>query len=167
MARTSQIHRNFQSKPSVASAPPAREKPILKDYPGLGLPLRHNEQRDYGFYPIGAHGSCYGANSDVLPVRELAMMSIMDRLTDKPDWEKKVFDEEIVAKWKKEATAVDDEVWWKLAKNDKRQLWDVDGKLTVVDDWAAGRMAVLKGVMSEDTFDCVGFLSLRYYVKLT
>lgn len=92
------------------------------------------------------------------------MMSIIDRLTDKPDWEKKVFDEEIVAKWMKETMEVDDAVWWKLAKSDKRQRWDADGKLTVIDDWGADRMEVLKGVMSKDTFDCVSFPSLRYHV---
>lgn len=30
-------------------------------------------------------------------------MVLMDRLSDKVDWHKKVFDEEIVAKWRKEA----------------------------------------------------------------
>ena len=31
------------------------------------------------------------------------MMELMNRLTDKTGWETKVFDEEIVAKWKAEA----------------------------------------------------------------
>ena len=31
------------------------------------------------------------------------MMKLMDKLTDKSDWHKKVYDEEIVAKWRKEA----------------------------------------------------------------
>ncbi|KAH8893651.1 hypothetical protein GQ53DRAFT_684136 [Thozetella sp. PMI_491] len=31
------------------------------------------------------------------------MMTLMDRLTDKPNWHKKVFDEDIVANWRKEA----------------------------------------------------------------
>lgn len=38
-----------------------------------------------------------------MPVREVFMMVLMDRLSDKVDWHKKVFDEEIVAKWRKEA----------------------------------------------------------------
>jgi hypothetical protein len=164
MARTSQIKRSVQSQPSVALAPPTLEKPILLDYPGLGLPLRYNDQENYGFYPIGAHGSCYGADSDLLPVRELAMMSIMDRLTDKPDWEKKVFDEEIVAKWKTEAMQVDDAIWWKLAKSEKRQQWDANGKLTVTDDWATKRTEATKGFINEGTFDCVSVLSLRHQV---
>jgi hypothetical protein len=37
-----------------------------------------------------------------LMVRERNMMAVMDRLTDKPEWDRKIFDEEILAKWKKE-----------------------------------------------------------------
>lgn len=31
------------------------------------------------------------------------MMAIMNKITDKPDWDKKVFDESIVRKWRQEA----------------------------------------------------------------
>jgi hypothetical protein len=34
--------------------------------------------------------------------REILMMRALNSITDKPDWEKKVFDEEITAKWRKE-----------------------------------------------------------------
>jgi hypothetical protein len=27
----------------------------MPEYPGLGLPLRHFPQQNYGFYPMGAH----------------------------------------------------------------------------------------------------------------
>jgi len=33
------------------------------------------------------------------------MMDVMEKLTDKAQWNKKVFDDEIVEKWKKEALA--------------------------------------------------------------
>lgn len=128
----------------------------MPDYPGLGLPLRHNPQRDYGFYPIGAHGSCYGADSKMLPVREVAMMSIMDRLTDKEDWHKKVFDDTIVSKWRKEAMAIPDEHFWKLATGDKRQWWNKDtGELKIQDDFGSNHVKPLKGVMNAASFDCV------------
>lgn len=72
------------------------------EYPGVNIDLRHYPI--YGAkYPIGAHGNCSGATSNLLPVREVFMMVLMDRLSDKVDWHKKVFDEEIVAKWRKEA----------------------------------------------------------------
>jgi hypothetical protein len=58
---------------------------------------------------MGIHGNFFDADSDILPVREVAMMTIMDKLTDKPDWHKKVFDDEIIAKWCKEALEYPDE----------------------------------------------------------
>ena len=36
------------------------------------------------------------------------MMAIMDKITDKPDWDKKVFDDAIVQKWRLEALATED-----------------------------------------------------------
>ncbi|KAA8893383.1 hypothetical protein FN846DRAFT_788030 [Sphaerosporella brunnea] len=39
------------------------------------------------------------------PLRELAMLKLMNRITDKPGWEKKVFDDTIADKWKREALA--------------------------------------------------------------
>ncbi|KAF2811084.1 uncharacterized protein BDZ99DRAFT_462360 [Mytilinidion resinicola] len=126
----------------------------MPKYPGLGLPLRHNEQQDYGFYPIGAHGSCYGSDSDILPVRELAMMSIMERLTDKEDWHKKVFDEEIVSKYREVALSIPDEAFWKLAFQEKSQYWEENGNLHVQDDWSIGHVTRLEGIMTENTFDC-------------
>ncbi|KAF2106544.1 hypothetical protein BDV96DRAFT_507694 [Lophiotrema nucula] len=123
----------------------------MPEYPGLGLDLRYNPQRDYGHYPIGAHGSNYGADSAILPVRELAMMSIMDSLTDKEDWQRKVFDDGIVSKWRKEALAIPDEELWKLAISDKRQYWNEEGELSLHDEQEGCR---LEGIMNETTFDC-------------
>ncbi|ELR05446.1 hypothetical protein VC83_03609 [Pseudogymnoascus destructans] len=72
------------------------------EYPGINIDLRY--YNNHGpIYPIGAHGNCFGANSELLPVREVFMMVLMDRLSDKVGWHKKVFDEEIVSKWRKEA----------------------------------------------------------------
>lgn len=39
-------------------------------------------------------------------VRERAMLAVMAALKDKPDWERKVLDETIVAKWRHEALKV-------------------------------------------------------------
>ncbi|PGH14080.1 hypothetical protein AJ80_06084 [Polytolypa hystricis UAMH7299] len=76
---------------------------MLHDYPGINLDLRHYPQEEEPVYPIGASPNCWGTDSALLPIREVFMMVLMDRLTDKVDWHKKVFDEEIVAKWRKEA----------------------------------------------------------------
>ncbi|CAO2652066.1 Nn.00g003490.m01.CDS01 [Neocucurbitaria sp. VM-36] len=155
MARTSQIRKQAKTPAPKTQASTLTKRPVMLDYPGLGLPLRHNKQDDYGFYPIGAHGSCYGSDSDMIPVRELAMMDIMEKLTDKENWHKKVFDNEIVVRWRKEALALPDEEFWKLATDGKRQYWDHDndGQLRIDPDdheW----IKTPEGIMSETTFDC-------------
>jgi hypothetical protein len=140
----------------------------MPDYPGLGLPLRQVSEDLYGHYPIGAHGSCYGSASGLLPIRELAMMSIMDRLTDKDDWQKKVFDDEIVSKWREEALAIPDEQFMHLATRDKSQQWDENGKLSVYDDYRFGQVRPLKGIMTTNAFNyvCSGLRLLGYALTL-
>lgn len=74
-------------------------------YPGVNLPMgpehvRHDER--VPIYPIGLPDA-RAADSYILPIREVAMMMLMDTLTDKPNWHEKVFDEAIVAKWRHEA----------------------------------------------------------------
>ena len=85
----------------------------MAKYPGYGRELRYMpESHDEPHYPIGAHQTCYGALSEILPVRELFMMLLMDKLMDKPDWHKKVFNDEIHNKWKKEALEMDEGQWY-------------------------------------------------------
>jgi hypothetical protein len=93
----------------------------MAKYPGLGLPIRAEldcKTEDLHF-PIGAHADCSGSVTVPIPVRELAMMSVMETLTDKDDWHKKVFDEKILAKWREEAYAIPDEHFWDLAEASK------------------------------------------------
>ncbi|KAJ2998293.1 hypothetical protein NUW58_g361 [Xylaria curta] len=87
----------------------------MHSYPGLGKSLSYNPQTFGQFYPTGHHENCIGSKSRLLLVREVAMMHVMNKLTDKADWHKKVFDDEIVAKWRAEALAYPDELLWALA----------------------------------------------------
>jgi hypothetical protein len=48
------------------------------------------------------------------------MMSIMESLTDKVDWHVKVYDEEIISKWRAEALALPNDYWWSLPTSAKR-----------------------------------------------
>ncbi|KAL0574584.1 hypothetical protein V5O48_007369 [Marasmius crinis-equi] len=45
---------------------------------------------------------------DNITIREKNMLSMMNEITDKPGWEAKVFDQEIVGKWKTEALSQED-----------------------------------------------------------
>lgn len=87
-------------------------------YPGLGLPLRHYPRQDK-FYPLGLHTDCDNSHSSLLPVREVAMMNIMEQLTDKENWHKLIFNDEIVNQWRKEALEQPNRVYWKQATDNK------------------------------------------------
>ncbi|KAH7092376.1 hypothetical protein FB567DRAFT_545535 [Paraphoma chrysanthemicola] len=124
---------------------PTADSTTIHKYPGLGLPLRNDSPSDFD-YGIGAHPVCYGTHSELVNVREIAMMSVMDKLTDKPDWHKKVFDDEIATKWRDEALAVPNDEFYHLATNGKR--WDGGN------DSDHGETP--EGIMSEAAFDvCV------------
>ena len=74
-------------------------------YPGVNLPLRH--MRMVGlpgedFYRMGSFEGAPRTQSKLLQVREVAMMMLMDCLTDKPNWHESVFDDDIVAEWRAE-----------------------------------------------------------------
>lgn len=84
----------------------------MPPYPGLGKNLRYLNQggSTCDLYPIGIHANCYGADSEMLFVREVAMMIVMDQLTEKPDFHIKVYDETITNRWIEEALAIPDHV---------------------------------------------------------
>lgn len=44
-----------------------------------------------------------GWNGPRLTERELAMLQLTEYITDKPDWDRKVFDDTIIARWRAEA----------------------------------------------------------------
>ncbi|KAK7709768.1 hypothetical protein SLS64_006009 [Diaporthe eres] len=84
------------------------------------------------------HGANDFQQSPRLTAREVAMLGVMNALTDKPDWHKKVFDEEIVAKWKQEACAlplISDMAWdWCLTElRDKAKRFERIGRVLVLD----------------------------------
>lgn len=94
----------------------------------------------------------------MLPVREVAMMSIMDRLTDKPEWYCKVLDEAIISKWKAEALAVPDEEWMKIAAA-PLSVW-IEPAIRNIHENGQTREVITRapkvvGIMSEQAFDYV------------
>lgn len=139
---------------SEAEAHPQPTIPVsttLPNYPGLGLPLQH---ATYAKYPNSSN-----TDSSLLPLREVTIMAIVSQLTDKPDWHRKVFDEEIVAKWKKEAMAVPDNVWVRAAAA-PRSDWEtvLDAKEDEDDEYAKhddDRLPPIHGVVSDQVWEYV------------
>ncbi|KAM5356788.1 hypothetical protein ACJ41O_003434 [Fusarium nematophilum] len=77
-------------------------------YPGINVPLKHgfgrsNWSKSYPNYPIGFPEYSQEGWATILPMRKVAMMILMDNLTDKPNWSEKVFNEDIVLRWRNEA----------------------------------------------------------------
>ncbi|KAL9015696.1 MAG: hypothetical protein Q9185_006922 [Variospora sp. 1 TL-2023] len=84
----------------------------------------------------------------VLPVREYVIMQLVNTITDKSDWQRKVFDDAIIAKWKTEIdmlNALDDtpeamaavsskDEWTSLASNESTSnTVGIDGTQQIID----------------------------------
>lgn len=101
--------------------------------PGIGLPLDSDDTQDslrwekikdktwewmndmaYFSHGIG------GWNGQRLTVREISMLALMESITDKPNWDTKVFDDAIVNMWRTEALQmpiISEATWaWVLAE---------------------------------------------------
>ncbi|ROT38455.1 hypothetical protein SODALDRAFT_333036 [Sodiomyces alkalinus F11] len=76
--------------------------------PGFGRPLNHfpyeNEWGLVGPFPSVLLDTWQAAT---LTIRELYMLWFVEKITNKPDWHVKVFNDEIVSKWKHELASVD------------------------------------------------------------
>lgn len=91
--------------------------------------------------PARKEGFVHGTDEwrgERLTVREVSMLALMDSITDKPNWDQKVFDEDIVAKWRTEATAlplISEKAWaWCLIElRDKAQVYQQTGKILACD----------------------------------
>ncbi|KAF9040864.1 hypothetical protein BJ165DRAFT_1613435 [Panaeolus papilionaceus] len=77
--------------------------------PGLGLPLNHYDKYNNTRFPNALNAEDLGghrATMSLLTLRELTMLQIMQQITTKPNWDTKVFNEEIKTRWTDEALAV-------------------------------------------------------------
>ncbi|KAF6235510.1 hypothetical protein HO173_006193 [Letharia columbiana] len=101
--------------------------------PGFGLPVNYRSDK---YFPNAVlHWS-----GTILTVRELNMMAIMDKITDKPDWDQKVFDDTIVQKWRQEALGTEGMdvsekmLHWCFAElRDKARSFRSDGMIPTLD----------------------------------
>jgi hypothetical protein len=76
-----------------------------------------------------------------LTARELAMLRLTESITDKPDWDRKVFDDAIVAKWRAEARAlplISEPAWeWVLTEvREKAEAFKSSRRVVALDSTA-------------------------------
>jgi hypothetical protein len=77
--------------------------------PGFGLPVDYLPERkrhDNSRFP---HAIADNYTSLGLTFRERRMLDFINQITDKADWDRKVFDENIVSKWREEASKYSEE----------------------------------------------------------
>lgn len=76
--------------------------------PGFGLPVSTlppwDDEDINSRFP---HAIADFIASEGLTLRERRMLDFITQITDKPEWDRKVFDDEIVSKWKSEACRFD------------------------------------------------------------
>lgn len=72
---------------------------------GIGLPINQHS----ALHDEGRRGNWY-AYALPVTVRERVMIAVMTAIKYKPDWERKVFDELIVGKWRAEALAASNQM---------------------------------------------------------
>jgi hypothetical protein len=81
------------------------------ELPGFGLPIDFLPNWNKFSTPVRfPHAIADLVASEGVTVRERRMLDFIDSITDKPGWERKVFDEEIVAKWRAEGSVQDEEI---------------------------------------------------------
>ncbi|CAH0025806.1 unnamed protein product [Clonostachys rhizophaga] len=121
-------------------------------YPDVDIDLRHHPGLDENHYPVVCHPNVRRIESPILPMREVGMMLLMDKLTDKPEWFKKVFDDKIVEKWRRES-----------------QTQSEDGLFaTIMRDKMDAPVPQPKRIISEAAFDfCIAELrsKAKYYAQ--
>jgi hypothetical protein len=116
------------------------------------LPPYHEGKNRYD-WRFGHGISDYRAER--LTVREIAMVGLMDSITDKKMWHHKIFDEAIVSKWREEAQAmpsgmISDKVfdWCVKELRDKSKDYEQDSFVTAVD---SGTRCVKSDVLISET----------------
>ncbi|KAF8154459.1 hypothetical protein B0H34DRAFT_789969 [Crassisporium funariophilum] len=90
----------YQQREKTKGKEPNTFRWIMVDYPATG------EGRDLFRNALSASEAVEGNFSlPLTTLREFTMLRLMNQLTDKPEWHQKVFNPEIVKKWKNEAIA--------------------------------------------------------------
>jgi len=109
------------------------------ELPGLGLPVDFMPG-DEKHFPVlvgldtDSH-EVYKFQAATLLTREACMLKVMDDLTDKPEWWRKVNDGAIVSKWKTEALSMDWDAYRPYADFTPRMFDAVSFPFLFLRDW--------------------------------
>lgn len=119
----------------------------LLQVPGIGLPTNTELEVEDCF----RHGVVDFQPKRLVAV-EIAMLAVVDSITEKPNWQNKIFDESIVQKWRSEATAmplISSKAWdWVLRElRDKADFLKKRGFITTLD--SASTCAKADGLADE------------------
>jgi len=98
---------------------PARSTQKRVLLPGFGLPVEYLPKwtRDASKSERFPHAIADFFAGGGVSVRERRMLDFINTISDKPEWERKVHDEEIVSKWRAEAVTHSDELGdWVLSE---------------------------------------------------
>lgn len=74
------------------------QAPTKNKFPGFGMPHEATPVEGSQLFPLALNGWA----SNGVTLREQRMLEFINQITDKPGWETKVFNDDIVAKWKEE-----------------------------------------------------------------
>lgn len=125
---------------------------VATEHLDLGLPLLGEPFEQESHLPTA--GDWFASP---LTVRERSMLCLMLALKDKPEWDRKVFDDTIVAKWRKEAMEFDpDRKYEKLTNieyDDPRDSRNGNGEDLNIDGLERQK------AISEEMFDYVSCVS--------
>ncbi|KAF3398054.1 hypothetical protein F1880_005779 [Penicillium rolfsii] len=75
--------------------------------------------------------------SHILTAKELAMLDLINKITDRSNWNRSIFDQQVIAQWREDALSssslINDKTWdWCLLElQDKARQFDQDGRLVV------------------------------------
>ena len=87
----------------VPIRPASQDDANILRVPGVNMPV---DAKPHKTFPsaLVAPSSYDRWASQGITLREQRMMGFISDITDKPEWERKVFDEEVVDKWRAEAS---------------------------------------------------------------
>ncbi|KAI9742088.1 MAG: hypothetical protein M1834_000478 [Cirrosporium novae-zelandiae] len=94
-------------------------------------------------------------------VRERTMVALMNHLTDKPDWDRKIFEDAIVSKWKQESSSqtqdiTDSMLSWCMAEvKDKAKVFQATGTIVALDEGVMKSDSLVSDVINASFKDAV------------